>query len=203
MSLPEPLEKLTGLLGRFPGVGEKSARRMALYLLQQPQGWTRELARALVTLRESLHPCPECGNLTDIDPCSVCRDPLRERETLCVVETAEYLISLEQSGVHNGLYHVLGGRISPLDGEELPPEALGRLAGRLERGKFKEVILATSPRIEGDMTYYAVLEALRPLTIRVSRLAYGLPVGGSIGFADRVTLRAAMDARREVKREEL
>ena len=173
---------------------------MALFLLQQPPGWTKEVAQALVTLRESLHPCPDCGNLTDIDPCSVCRDPLRERTLLCVVETADDLISLEQSGVHNGLYHVLGGRVSPLDGEELPPRALEGLLRRLEENDFKEVILATSPRIEGDLTYYAVLEVLRPLEIRVSRLAYGLPVGGSIGFADRVTLRAAMEARREVDR---
>ncbi len=200
MALPEPLDKLIALLGHFPGIGEKSARRMALFLLLQPQSWTRELAQALITLRESLHPCSECGNLTDIDPCSICRDPLRERETLCVVETAEDLISLEQSGVHGGLYHVLGGRVSPLDGEDLPPDALNRLLRRLGEGSFKEVILATNPRVEGDLTYYAVLEVLRDRPIRISRLAYGLPIGGSIGFADRVTLHAAMEARREIQK---
>jgi recombination protein RecR len=199
LALPVSLEKLIALLGRFPGVGEKSARRMALFLLLQPERWTRDLAEAMVTLRENLHPCSECGNLTDEDLCSICRDPLRDREILCVVETVEDLISLEQSGVHDGLFHVLGGRVSPLDGEDLPPEALNRLVRRLEAGTFKEVILATNPRVEGDLTYFAVLEALKDRSVRISRLAYGLPVGGSIGFADRVTLHAAMEARRQVK----
>lgn len=199
MSLPEPLEKLVGLLGKFPGIGEKSARRMAFYLLQQPPGLTREIAEALVALRESLHPCSLCGNMTEQDPCGICSDPLRDRQTLCVVESAEDLISLEQAGVYSGLFYVLGGRVSPMDDEDIPPEVYRRLRDRILDLGTTEVIIATNPRVEGDLTYFAVLEQIQDLPVRASRLAFGLPVGGSIGFADRVTLHAALEARREVK----
>lgn len=199
MALPEPLEKLVGLLGRFPGIGEKSARRMAFYLLQQPSTLTREIAEALVALRESLHPCPLCGNMTDRDPCPICADPLRDRKLLCVVESAEDLISLEQAGVYHGLFYVLGGRVSPMDDEDLAPAVYERLRERIRTLEVQEVIIATNPRVEGDLTYFAVLEQIEDLPVRASRLAFGLPVGGSIGFADRVTLHAALDARREVK----
>lgn len=199
MALPEPLEKLIGLLGRFPGIGEKSARRMAFYLLQQPSALTCEIAEALVALRQRLHPCPLCGNMTDRDPCPICTDSLRDRKTLCVVESAEDLISLEQAGVYNGLFYVLGGRVSPMDDEDLGPDVYERLRERIRFIEAQEVIIATNPRVEGDLTYFAVLEQIEDLPVRASRLAFGLPVGGSIGFADRVTLHAALEARREVK----
>lgn len=202
MALPEPLEKLVGLLGRFPGIGEKSARRMAFYLLQQPSTLTSEIAGALVALRENLHPCPLCGNMTDRDPCPICTDPLRDRKTLCVVESAEDLISLEQAGVYNGLYYVLGGRVSPMDDEDLMPDVYEKLRERIRIIEAQEVIIATNPRVEGDLTYFAVLQQIEDLPARASRLAFGLPVGGSIGFADRVTLHAALEARREVKQQQ-
>ncbi len=199
MALPEPLEKLVGLLGRFPGIGEKSARRMAFYLLQQPAGLTREIAEALVALRESLHPCSLCGNMTEQDPCAICTDPLRDRDVLCVVESPEDLISLEQAGVYSGLFYVLGGRVSPMDDEDIIPEVYQKLRDRIVNLEIREVIIATNPRVEGDLTYFAVLEQIQDLSVRASRLAFGLPVGGAIGFADRVTLHAALEARREVK----
>lgn len=202
MALPEPLEKLVGLLGRFPGIGEKSARRMAFYLLQQPSALTSEIAEALVALRENLHPCPLCGSMTDRDPCPICTDPLRDRGTLCVVESAEDLISLEQAGVYSGLYYVLGGRVSPMDDEYIPPDVFEKLRERIRILETREVIIATNPRVEGDLTYFAVLEQIGDLSVRASRLAFGLPVGGSIGFADRVTLHAALEARREVKEQQ-
>ncbi len=199
MSLPVPFERLVRLLSGFPGVGEKSARRMAFHVLEQPAAWTRSLAESLVDLRERLHPCSECGSITDEDPCRICRDPLRDRSLLCVVETAEDCLSLEQAGVFGGQYFVLGGRVSPLDGEDIPPGRLEALGERIASLGVTEVILATNPRIEGDLTFLTVVESIRRPGLRISRLAYGLPVGGSIGFADRVTLHVALESRKEVE----
>jgi len=150
-------------------------------------------------LKERLHPCPECGNYTEDDRCPVCADPLRDRKVMCVVETAEDLMCLEQASVFNGLYHVLGGRVSPLDGEDLDNRVLEALRDRILELGIREVIIATNPCVEGDLTYFAVLDALKCCGIRLSRLAYGLPVGGSIGYADRVTLHAALEARQKVE----
>jgi recombination protein RecR len=200
MSLPEPLEKLVALFEKFPGIGEKSARRMAFFVLHQSQTYAQELAAALVDLRSRLAPCSACGNMTDTDPCSLCRDSMRDRKTLCVVETAEDLISIEQAGIYFGLYFVLGGRVSPLDGEELSVERLDALLSRVKSLSVEEVIVATNPRVEGDLTYYSVLDALKDFEGKITRLSYGLPVGGSIGFADRVTLHAALESRREASK---
>ncbi len=196
MALPSPFERLIGLLKRLPGVGEKSARRMAFFVFQAPDGYARELADALFSLKDALTVCHICGNLTDRQPCHVCSDPLRDRSILCVVEGIEDLLSIEQAGVYDGLYYVLGGSVSPLDGRDIPSGVLERLLDLVNERSVSEVIIATNPRVEGDMTYHAVLAALRPLkTVKKTRLAYGLPVGGSIEFADRVTLHAAMDTR--------
>jgi recombination protein RecR len=198
LSLPLPIEKLAAALCRLPGIGEKSARRIVFHLLGQPAAFSRDLSEAVRTLKESLHPCPECGNYTEDDPCPVCADSLRDRKIMCVVETAEDLMCLEQASVFNGLYHVLGGRVSPLDGEDLDNRVLEALQDRILELGIREVIIATNPCVEGDLTYFAVLDALKSCGIRLSRLAYGLPVGGSIGYADRVTLHAALEARQKV-----
>ena len=199
MSLPEALSRLTGLLQRLPGVGEKSARRMAFFLFQQESSFVEQLAESMVTLRRSLHPCSRCGNLTEGDCCDICKDPLREGHVLCVVETVEDLLSIEQAGIFSGQYFVLGGRVSPLEGEDIAPEALDRLRSRIEDLRVQEVVVATNPRIEGDLACYVVVDALADVPVRITRLAYGLPVGGSIGFADRVTLHAALEARLVVR----
>lgn len=195
MSLPEPLGKLISVFKRFPGIGEKSARRMAFCVLQQPESFALAMAESLIEVRRKLHPCAVCGNITDIDPCSICDDPFRDRTLLCVVETAEDLISMEQAGIYNGLYHVLGGKVSPLDDEELDPDKLRSLKQRVIDLPVKEVIIATNPRIEGDLTFYEIISYLKGTDVRITRLAYGLPVGGSIEFADRVTLHAAFESR--------
>lgn len=200
MALPEPLLQLVTLLKRLPGVGEKSARRMAFFIIQQPGSYPEELAIALHGLKERLCECSKCGNITDVDPCSICTDPLRERQTLCVVETAEDLLSMEQAGIYNGLYHVLKGKISPLDGEDLPPSEYERLKERIINTRVKEVIIATNPRVEGDLTFYSLFFELEDLDVKISRLAYGLPVGGSIEFADRITLHAAFESRVDVRK---
>lgn len=200
MSLPEPLQQLISLLKRFPGVGEKSARRMAFFIIQQPDAYSKELASLLKGLKERLHECPLCGNITDVDPCSICTDPLRERRLLCVVESPEDLLSMEQAGIYNGLYYILRGRVSPLDGEDLSSTEVEHLRHRILETEAKEVIIATNPRVEGDLTFYSLLSEIDDLHVKISRLAYGLPVGGSIEFADRITLHAAFESRIEVKK---
>lgn len=195
MSIPASFEHLIGLLKRLPGVGEKSARRMAFYIFQSSGGYAENLSKALGTLKNNLTICKECGNLTETQPCNICIDPLRNREILCVVENIEDLLSIEQSGVYDGLYFVLGGSVSPLDGKTLPEGVLERLCLKAKKAEIVEIIIATNPRVEGDMTYHAVIDALKGISVKKSRLAYGLPVGGSIEFADRVTLHAALDTR--------
>ncbi len=199
MALPLPLDRLISLFKKLPGVGEKSARRMAFYVFQRGDDFGQELSEAVLAVRQKLTQCKHCGNLTEQQPCSICADPLRDRRSLCVVESLEDLMTLEQSGIYNGLYFVLGTALSPLDDrEDLPQETVLALRKHIAAHPLEEIIIATNPRIEGDMTFYALLEVLKDHPIRKTRLAYGLPVGGSIEFADRVTLHAALESRREV-----
>lgn len=184
---------------KLPGVGEKTARRMVFFLLRQDQSWTREFASAINQLAEEVRHCSECGNITDSDVCNICNDPLRNRKIICVVESDEDCVAMEQAGIYGGLYHVLGGQYSPLDDREIPEESLDRLRERVMELGVEEIILATAPRVEGDLTAYAVREALEDMDVRISRLSYGLPVGGSIGFADRVTLHMAFESRKEMR----
>lgn len=199
MYLPEPFERLTVLLKKLPGVGVKTARRMAFFILQQPASYAGELAAVLSGLRDRILICEECGNITDRQPCGICSDMLRDRRTICAVETVEDLLSIEQAGIYTGLYHVLGGRVSPLDGEELDEESLSRLERRIDQENAGEVIVAVNPRLEGDLTFHTVVERLREKDIVISRPAYGLPVGGSIEFADRTTLLASLESRVTVR----
>ncbi|WP_455759586.1 recombination mediator RecR [Cloacibacillus evryensis] len=198
MSLPGPVHKLIKQWSKLPGVGEKTARRMVFYLLRQEPGQIEDFGRAIIALTENIRRCSICGAITDIDPCPICTDPLRNGKLLCIVESEEDCVAMEQAGIFNGIYHVLSGRLSPLDDEEIPEESIERLRKRVEEGGIEEIILATSPRIEGDLTAYAIQEALAELPVKISRLSYGLPVGGSIGFADRVTLHMAMESRKEM-----
>lgn len=195
MNLPDPVHKLIKFWSKLPGVGEKSARRMVFYILKQDPEWVREFASALIRLADEVHHCSECGSITDTDPCGICRDPLRNRKLICVVESDEDCAAIEQAGIYNGLYHVIGGHMSPLDDQEIPKDSLARLRKRVEELGAEELILATAPRIEGDLTAFAVAEAMKGLPVKISRLSYGLPVGGSIGFADRVTLHMALESR--------
>jgi recombination protein RecR len=175
---------------------------MVFFMLGQSPDWARALASAIDGLHGSVRACSECGNITTEDICRVCADPLRDRTKVCVVETQEDCVAMEQSGVYNGLYHVLGGRCSPLDDQEIPEENLRQLKKRIAGLSIKEVILALNPRVEGDMTAYTLQDALDGLPVKMTRLSYGLPVGGSIGYADRVTLHIALESRREMETEE-
>lgn len=198
MTLPDSVQKLIKQWSKLPGVGEKTARRMVFFLLRQEPSWAQEFAASINRLAEEVRHCPECGNITDADICNICRDPMRDRKIICVVESDEDCVALEQAGIFNGLYHVLGGQYSPLDDMEIPEESMNLLKRRASELGVREIILATTPRIEGDLTAFAVQEALDGLDIKISRLSYGLPVGGSIGFADRVTLHMALESRQEM-----
>ena len=173
---------------------------MAFFILQEKGTLAEDLSALLSDFKVRLTTCEKCGNLTETQPCPICDDPLRDRSLLCVTESIEDLVSIEQSGLFNGLYFVLGTTLSPLEDREfLPEDTVERLRRRFEEYPIEEVIIATNPRIEGDMTFYALLDALSDIDVKKSRLAYGLPVGGSIEFADKVTLHAALESRQPVK----
>ena len=195
----ESLDKLIASLKKFPNVGVKSARKIAYYLLRQNNDYLAELGSLITDLKKDLFICSECGNISDKDPCPICSDPLRDRKTLCIIEDVEALSSLEQSGLYNGLYHILGGKISPIDKSDFTEEAAEFLKKHIDDLEAEEVIIATSPKVEGDMTYYTLLDTLRDTKAqKVTRLAFGLPVGGAVEMADRMTLHAAFEARRQV-----
>jgi recombination protein RecR len=162
------------------------------------------MGSAIAELKDQLLTCGECGNISGADPCPICADPLRDRTTLCVVESIDDLASFEQAGIYNGLYHVLGCRVSPLEDQELSEDCVESLLRHISDTRAGEIIIATNPRMEGDLTYFTLLEILKdkgedigfsPDSLKISRLAFGLPVGGSIEFADRMTLHTALEAR--------
>lgn len=197
-SLPNSVYKLIKLWSKLPGVGEKTARRMVFFILKQDADWVADFINTIKQVKNETHHCSECGNITDTEPCIICRDKMRNRKILCVVESEEDCIAIEQAGIFNGLYHVLGGQVSPLDEQDIPEKSIKKLRERICDLKIEEIVLATAPRIEGDLTAFAIQEALEGIPVKISRLSYGLPVGGSIGYADRVTLHMAMESRKEM-----
>jgi recombination protein RecR len=194
------IDDLATELSRLPGIGRKTALRLTYHLLRQPAEQTRRLAAALVTLGERVRPCPRCFNLTEDELCAICRDPRRDATTICVVEQASDISAIERSGEFRGVYHVLGGRLSPLDGvgpDDLTIEALlGRMDAAVDTPSVREVILATNPSLEGEATALYVQGQLMPRGVSVSRIARGLPVGGDLEYADGVTIAQALAARR-------
>jgi len=191
-----PIDRLVAALKRLPGIGEKSATRLAFFLLGAPSGLVQELATAIARLKEEIVLCEVCFDLTDTSPCSICRDPRRDASLICVVEEPADLAAIDRSGRYTGLYHVLGGALSPIDG--VGPEALrfAELADRVREGEVKEVILATNPNAEGDATAHYASERLRPLGVRLSRIATGMPLGGDLEYADHVTVGLSVSNRR-------
>ncbi len=169
-------------------------------MLKQDENDLQRLGNLIANLKKNLKTCSECGNLSDENPCRICSDPLRDRKTLCIVEDLESLTAFEQAGIYNGIYHVLGMQTSPLEGREITGEGAKFLLRHIENLKPKEIILATSPSIEGDMTQYSLMDILKNLKeTKITRLAFGLPLGGSIEFADRLTLHTSLEARRPVE----
>ncbi|HEX6747700.1 MAG TPA: recombination mediator RecR [Longimicrobium sp.] len=192
------IDDLTGELARLPGIGRKTALRLAFHLLKAPSDDAQRLARAIVAVRERVRPCEVCGNLTEVTPCAICTSTRRDQATVCVVEEASDIMAIERTGEYRGMYHVLGGRLSPLDGigpSELNVEPLLR---RLGGGEVQEVVLATNPSVEGEATAMYLRKLIGPLGVRVTRIARGLPIGGDLEYADGVTIAEALSARREM-----
>jgi recombination protein RecR len=200
-ALPETMERLVVELAKLPGVGRRTAERLADHLIRVPEREALALAVAIRDAKRSIRSCSVCHHVAEVDPCPICADPARDRERLCVVEESRHVQALEDSGAYRGLYHVLGGRVAPLEGTGAEDLTLQHLLRRVREGGFREVILATSPDLEGDGTALAVLRALAPTGARITRLARGLPAGSRIEYMSRAVLSDAVEGRREVDEE--
>lgn len=190
------IDELATELSRLPGIGRKTAMRLTYHLLKQPAEQSRRLAAVLAGLADRIHLCSVCSNLTEQDPCSLCSDPRRDHSVICVVEEASDIGAIERAGEFRGVYHVLGGRLSPLDGVNPEDLTVTQLAERLAGGEVREVILATNPSLEGEATALYVQRQVAPQGVTVTRIARGLPVGGDLEYADGVTIAQALSARR-------
>ena len=190
------IDDLTGELARLPGIGRKTALRLTYHLLKQPPEQSRRLGDALRTLSEKVRPCTRCFNLTEEELCIICRDPRRDAALVCVVEEASDIGAIERAGEYRGQYHVLGGRLSPLDGVTPDDLAMAPLLRRVAEGGVREVILATNPSLEGEATALYVQRQLVTYAVSITRIARGLPVGGDLEYADGVTIAQALSARR-------
>ncbi|HEX9122290.1 MAG TPA: recombination mediator RecR [Actinomycetota bacterium] len=193
-----PIQDLIDELSRLPGIGPKSAQRLAFYLVKAPADEAKRLSEAVLAAKERIVFCRECGNVAEHELCRICRDDSRDRTVLCVVEEPKDAATVEKAGVVRGRYHILGGAISPLDGIGPDDLRVQELLERVERDRVAEVILATNPNLEGNATAMYVAGLLKPLGVRVTRLASGLPVGGDLEYADEVTLSQALEGRREM-----
>ncbi|WCJ57939.1 recombination mediator RecR [Fontisphaera persica] len=198
-ALPESLQRLVGALGQLPGIGPRTAERLALHLVQREPEAVKLLAAALVEAREKVQACAQCGGLTEIQPCALCADPRRDAALLCVVETPVDILRLEKAGAYRGLYHVLGGRLSPTTGVEPEDLRIAELEARLAEGRVKEVVLALGSDVESDATCYYLARRLAGQGVPVTRLAQGLPAGAGLEFADEITLSRALEGRRRVE----
>ncbi|GIN74344.1 recombination protein RecR [Bacillus sp. J14TS2] len=198
MHYPEPISKLIDSFMKLPGIGPKTAARLAFFVLDMKEDTVLDFAKALVNAKRDLGFCSVCGHITDQDPCYICQDSKRERSVICVVQESRDVIAMEKMKEYHGLYHVLHGSISPMEG--IGPEDINipDLLKRLQDETVQEVILATNPNIEGEATAMYISRLLKPSGITVTRIAHGLPVGGDLEYADEVTLSKALEGRREV-----
>jgi recombination protein RecR len=197
-SYAEPIERLINELTRLPGIGRKTAARLAFHILRIPKREAHELARGIIDVKEKIQLCSVCFNLTDRNPCRICNDSRRSDEVICVVEEPNDLMAIEGAGDFNGKYHVLHGTLSPLEGVGPEDIKAKELMERLGSGKVKEVIMATNPNVEGDATALYLTKLIKPLGVRVTRIAYGIPMGGDIEYTDGATLGKALEGRREI-----
>jgi recombination protein RecR len=194
----EPVARLIDEFSRLPGIGPKTAQRLTYYLLRAPSEQARSLAEALVRMKERTVFCSVCFNMTELDPCAVCQDERRDRQAICVVEEPLDVLALERTHAFRGLYHVLHGAISPVDGVGPEELRIRELVDRVQRSPVREVVLATNPNLEGEATAMYVHRLLQALPVRVTRLARGLPVGGDLEYADEITLSRALEGRRDM-----
>ncbi len=197
-AMPAALAALIEELVRLPGIGPKTAQRLAFHLLKVPREQAAALAAAVVGLKDRTRVCARCFNISEEELCGVCRDPRRDNQLLCVVEEVNDLLAIEKSREYRGLYHVLGGSLSPLEGRG-PDQIRGKeMVARIEAGGVREVILATNPNVEGEATALYLLRLLKPFSVKVTRIARGLPMGGDLEYADEITLARALEGRREI-----
>jgi recombination protein RecR len=201
MTTRDPIQRLVRELARLPGVGEKTATRLAFHILRAPEALARELAQALIDVKERVRFCSRCMNLTEEDPCSICSDPRRDDKLLCIVASPPDLMAIERTGNYRGRYHVLHGLLSPLDGigpDDLRVRELLLRLGSKAQVPVEEAIIATSPNVEGEATALYLGKVLRPIGVKTTRIASGLQVGGELEYADGLTIARALDARREI-----
>jgi recombination protein RecR len=197
-SVPRSVERLIEELNRLPGIGPKTASRLTFYLLRSPQEQVQALAQAVSELQEKVVTCSVCFNIAETSPCRICGDTQRDRTLICVVEEPLDVLAIERTGQYDGLYHVLHGAISPIEGVGPEDLRIAELTRRLDTSPVQEVILATNPSLEGESTAMYISRQLGPLGVRVTRLAHGLPMGGDLEYADEVTLTRALEGRREM-----
>jgi len=198
MDVAEPVNRLIEQFKKLPGIGAKSAQRLAFFILKMDQADAAELAESILEVKRTIHRCSVCNNLTDVDPCHFCTQPSRSDRVLCVVEESNNILPVESTHEFKGRYHVLMGSISPLKGVSPDQLAIASLLKRLQTGSIEEVIVATNPNVEGETTALYLSRLIKPLGIRVTRLGLGLPVGGDLEYADQVTMTKALEGRREL-----
>ena len=197
-SLPESIAALISALNKLPGIGPRSAERLALHLVKAEAGSVRQLAESILTARERIQACQTCGALTEQQPCSLCQDPRRDSSLVCLVEQPVDIISIEKSGSYHGKYHVLGGKISPLNGVEPEDLRIAELEARLANEPIQEIIIALGTDVEGDATSFYLAKRLSAKGVKTSRIAHGLPAMSGLEFADELTLTRALEGRREI-----
>lgn len=193
-----PLNELVNQFSRLPGIGKKTAERLAFSILEQPESYAEAFANALINARSKIHFCKTCQALTDLEICQICDNPQRDRSVICVVEDPKDVMAFERMREYNGLYHVLHGVISPLDGITPDKLKIKELMTRLSSGEVKEIIMATNPTVEGEATASYISRLVKPMCIKVTRLAYGIPVGGDLNYADEFTLARSLEGRNEI-----
>ena len=194
----EPIVRLTTQLSRLPGIGQKTAQRLAYHILDLPLPQAQELSAAIIAAREKVVDCPICGTYTDVTPCGICADTSRDSSVLCVVCDAKDVIAMERTREFHGKYHVLHGVLSPVDGVGPNDIRINELVERVKAGGVKEVILATNPDVEGEATASYIARLLKPMGVNCTRIAHGIPIGGNLEYTDEVTLAKAMEGRRQL-----
>ncbi|MFF2484206.1 recombination mediator RecR [Paenibacillus sp. NPDC058071] len=199
MYYPEPIAKLIDAFTRLPGIGPKTAARLAFHVLRMKEDDVIDFAKALVSVKRNLTYCSTCCNITDTDPCRICQDKTRDNSVICVVQESKDLVAMERTKEFQGYYHVLQGAISPMEGIGPDQIRIAELLKRLSDERVQELILATNPNIEGEATAMYISRLVKPFGIRVTRIAHGLPVGGDLEYADEVTLSKALEGRRELQ----
>jgi len=194
-----PLAELIGQLTKLPGIGKKTAQRLAFYIIEMDKEEVNNLANSISEVQENLTYCSKCHNLTQNNPCHICSDAKRDKQLVCVVESVKDIVAMEKTGEYNGLYHVLHGAISPIDGVGPDDIEIKDLLPRVREDDVEEIILATDPNVEGEATAAYISQLMQPLEVKVTRIAHGLPVGGDLEYADEVTLSKALEGRQEIE----